>query len=437
MVAKFFKAGVGASHNKDTSNSHTQKMNEPKTIVLPMLQHKGEICEPLVKKGDAVKVGQKIGESDKLLSSPIYSSVSGIVTDVSPRISAGGANIISVEIENDFKGEIHEDIKIPVIKNKDDFLLAIRNSGLIGLGGAGFPTHIKLSPPADKQIDTLIINAAESEPYITSDYREMIENVDSVAKGIKLVQEYLGIKNVIIGIENNKPQAIKNLINATQGENIKVTSLKTIYHQGAEKMLIYALTGRKVPKGGLPLDVGVIVLNVSTVSFIDKYLQTGIPLITKRITVDGSAVKNPGNFEVPIGIKISDVFQFAGGFKSDPFKVIMGGPMMGLAQYSLDVTVTKSTNALLAFDKEEGNRKNEEPCIRCSKCVQVCPVKLVPLFIDLHSEKENIEELKELNVNDCIECGCCSFVCPAKRHLVQSIRLAKIQLQQNKVKGGE
>lgn len=431
LLKNRFKGGAAVPHRKNTANCETVKMGVPEKVVIPMLQHIGAPCEPVVKKGDIVKVGQIIGTSDKFVSSPIHSSVSGTVTNVAPMLYPGGFHVPTAEIKTDGSQEIHENVKPPVYSNNKELLEAIRQSGLVGLGGAGFPAHVKLSPPPDKKIDTLIINAAECEPYITSDYREIIENSWNVMNGISIVMELLGVSNVWIGVEDNKPEAIKELTHlAATSDKINVVTLKSRYPQGAEKMLIYATTGRKVPPGKLPMDVGVVVMNVNSVSFISEYLKTGMPLIKKRVTVDGSAVKNPSNVEVLIGTQLADVFEFCGGFDSVVHKVLMGGPMMGIAQYSLQTSVVKHTNALLAFGREEAKHYAESACIRCGRCVEACPMNLLPLYINMNSLAGDIEALKKYNPNDCIECGSCSYVCPAKRHLVQSIRLAKSQLRQ-------
>jgi len=433
-----FKGGISIPHSKNTEDCKTVKMKIPDKIVIPMVQHIGSPCEPTVKKGDEVKVGQIIGSSDKFVSALVHSSVSGIVTEVGPMVYAGGINVISVEIKPDGKQEMHESIKPLVVNNAKELVEAVRQSGLVGLGGAGFPAHVKLSPPADKKIDTLIINAAECEPYITSDYREIMENSDDIIEGLDIIKKMLGIENVIIGIEDNKPKAIKLLSEKIKDKSgVRVAKLKSSYPQGAEKMLIFAATGRKVPPGKLPSEVNVVVLNVNSVSFIAGYLRTGIPLIKKRITVDGSAVRAHGNYEVLIGTPLSEVFEFSGGFKKDPHKVLMGGPMMGIAQHSLETTVIKNTNAILAFDEKDAMVPLEYPCIRCGRCVSSCPMNLLPLNINLHSIKGNIDELKLYNPNDCIECGCCSYVCPSKRYLVQSMKLAKLQLKQAAEKGGK
>lgn len=438
LLKKMFKGGAAVPHFKRTENCETIKMKVPEKVVIPMLQHIGAPCEPCVQKGDQVKVGQLIGNTDKFVSAPVHSSVSGVVTDVSPRLYAGGVYITSVEIKTDGKQEIDETIKPPKYSNSQEFIDVVRKSGLVGLGGAGFPAHIKLSPPKDKKVDTLIINVAECEPFITSDYREIIENSWNVLNGISIVMEALKIDNVLIGIEDNKPEAIKEMERvASKSDKVKVLKLKSRYPQGAEKMLIYSTTGRKVPPGKLPSDVGVIVMNVNSISFIAEHVKTGMPLIKKRVTVDGNAVNNPTNLDVLIGTSLQEVFEFSGGFKVPPVKVLMGGPMMGIAQFSLETAVLKHTNALLAFDEKDGILPKSSACIRCGRCVEACPMSLLPLYLNNNALKENVDELIKYHVNDCIECGSCSYACPAKIHLVQSIRLGKAQVRQASAKGGK
>lgn len=430
LFKNMFKGGAAVPHKKNTAQIETIKMNVPEKVIIPMLQHIGAPCEPLVKKGDTVKVGQIIGNSEKYISAPIHASVSGTVTNVAPMLYPGGFQVTSVEIKADGTQEVHESIKPISYSSNKELLEAIRQSGIVGLGGAGFPAHAKLSPPPDKPVDTLIINGAECEPYITSDYREIIENSWNIIGGINILVELLKVKNVWIGIEDNKPEAIKVLTHlAEKIDNVKVIKLKSRYPQGAEKMLIYSITGRKVPPGKLPLDVGVIVMNISSVSLISEYIKTGMPLIKRRVTVDGSAVKNPSNVEVLIGTPLKDVFDACGGFNCVVHKVLMGGPMMGVAQYSLNTPVVKYTNALLAFGRKEAEIGEEGPCIRCGRCVNACPMNLMPLYINLHALKENMDDLGKYNPIDCIECGSCAYVCPANRRLVQSIRLAKAQLR--------
>ena len=338
-------------------------------------------------------------------------------------------------IESDGKETLDPDIKPPTVETKEDFLTAVRESGLVGLGGAGFPAHVKLNVPKDKNIDTLIINCAECEPYITADYREVLENSWAILSGIYAVREILGIERAIIGIENNKPDAIKILSEIADNEKydpedlVTVVSLKSSYPQGAEKVLIKALTNREVPEGKLPSDVGCVVMNVASVAFLSDYLKTGIPLVKKRVTVDGSAVKNPQNVIVPLGTRISDLMEFCGGFKEEPFKMLMGGPMMGIALVDDSLPVLKQNNAILAFGRKEAKLAEETACIRCGRCVSACPMNLMPTKICDAVKKGDAEEMEKFHIMNCMECGCCAFSCPAKRHIVQTIKVGKAQLR--------
>ena len=425
-----FRGGIDPGNHKDTAELETVRMPLPSRVIIPMLQHVGAPCVPLVRKGDRVFVGQKIGDSDRPISAPVHSSVSGTVTDVRPIVYSNGMEVMAVEIKPDGLQELHESVAPPDCTDRESMLKAIRESGIVGLGGAGFPTSVKLSPPPGKTIDTLIINGAECEPFITSDYREMMENPQYIIEGTKKVMEITSAGKAYIGVEDNKQDAIDLLSSmVTDSDNIEVVSLPARYPQGGEKQLIYALTGRKVPTGKLPSDVGVLVQNVATVSFIAQYLKTGLPLIRKKVTVDGSAVANPKNVEVLIGTPLGEVFDFCGGFCDEPRKIIMGGPMMGVSQHSLDDPVLKQTNALLAFNERNAEQPKESVCIRCGKCVAACPMSLLPLYINLNVVRGKFEETEKYHVTDCIECGCCSYVCPASRNLVQSVRIAKAELR--------
>lgn len=414
--------GIKLKHRKNTENCETIRIPMPKKIKLPMSMHMGAPCVPIVKTGDIVKVGQKIGDSDAAFSVPVHSSVSGKVTAVTDYQTAMGAVCRAVEIEPDGEQTISEDVKPPVITDKQSFIKAVRESGACGLGGAGFPTHIKLNPKTE--IDTLVINAAECEPYITADYREMLENTDDVLKGIRLVKDMLNIKNAKIAVEANKPEAIRKFTDMAENDDtIDIVTLPSSYPQGAEKVIIYNTTGRIVEEGKLPADTGVMVLNVSTAAFIYRYMQDGMPLITRRITVDGNAVGEPKNISAPIGTPIEDILTFCKTDFESLKKVISGGPMMGMSIPDISMPVTKTTNALLAFNHYD--ERKTSACIRCGRCVNVCPIGLMPAEIDRAYKIKDIDDLKALKVTLCMNCGSCTFVCPANRKLAETNQLAK------------
>ena len=420
--------GVKVPHSKNTAEMETVKMPVPDKVVIPMKQHMGRECTPTVKLTDLVKVGQIIGDTDAFIGAPIHSSVSGKVTKIDEIIGTDGNPIKAVEITTDKLQEIDESIKAPEVTDLPSFAAAIRASGLVGLGGAGFPTHVKLMPKNLDEVTTLLVNGAECEPYITADNRAMLEDTDDIVEGIKLVKQYMNLSTVIIGVEDNKPQAIAKLQEAVSGiEGASVKALKAQYPQGGEKVLIFECTGKVVPEGKLPSDVGCVVMNVSTIAFLAKYMRTGMPLITKRLTVDGDAIAEPKNVEVAIGTSFSDVIDFCGGFKTEPKKIIMGGPMMGFAIPTVNYPVLKNNNAILAFSaaKTAEAEKPETACIRCGRCVNACPFSLMPAAIEKAYKAGNVDGLKALKVNLCMECGCCAYVCPAKRNLVSVNRLAK------------
>lgn len=423
--------GIFVKHLKNTAEEKTVSMPVPSTVTIPMSMHIGAPCEPLVKMGDLVKVGQKIGESNAPFSAPIHASVSGKVKQVTEFRNALGMVSKAVVIESDGEQAISEEVKVPVVNSREEFIAAVKESGVVGLGGAGFPTHIKLNPKNLDQIDTLVINAAECEPYITSDYRECMESPEDIIEGINVVKKWLNIKNAYIGIESNKPASIKLLGELSEKhEGIDVVELKAQYPQGAEKVIIYSITGRIVNDGQLPADAGVIVLNVTTVSFIAKYLKTGMPLVSKRLTVDGTGANKGMNVIVPLGTPIKDVFEFCGGLKADCKKILMGGPMMGIAVPDLEQPIVKNNNAIIALNEKDATPAEETDCIRCGKCVYACPLNLMPAALEKAYDARNAESLVAHDVNLCMNCGCCSYVCPAKRNLAQKNQLAKMFVRQ-------
>ncbi|NLZ69910.1 MAG: electron transport complex subunit RsxC [Clostridiaceae bacterium] len=426
----YFKGGIHPQENKNTADHESVTMPIPKRVILPLRQHIGAICEPTVEVGDQVFVGQVVADSTATISVPIHASVSGKVVGLENIPNATGKPMPAMVIESDGLQTPDPAIAPITTRDPDELIKAIRDSGLVGLGGAGFPTWFKLKPPPGDKLDLLLINGAECESYITSDYREMIENSPGVIRGIKLVLHILGIDRAIIGVEDNKQIGIDRLIKACNDEpQISVIPLKTRYPQGGEKQLIYALTGRRVPSGGLPSAVGVLVLSINTISFIDEYVTTGMPLVKRRVTVDGDCVRNPKNVWVPVGTPIADVFEFCGGFKEPPDKLIMGGPMMGVTQYSLKNSVLKQTNALLAMTSRFDRTRDEYACLRCGKCADACPMRLQPWRMNADIRIREFERARELHLLDCIECGCCSYVCPSQIHLVQTFRLGKAELQ--------
>ncbi|MBL1225156.1 electron transport complex subunit RsxC [Enterococcus sp. BWR-S5] len=425
-----FRGGIHLSHSKNTKENVTAIISDPSLVVIPMQQHIGGACQPIVKKKDVVKIGQVIGQSTAYVSAPIHASISGKVKAIKPILLSNGKMCEAIHIENDGLQTLGPDLKPITVRSKDELLQAAYDSGLVGIGGAGFPLHVKLANKENHFIDCLIVNGAECEPYITSDYREMMEYPQRIIAGMEIVMRYLGIKKGIIGIEENKPEAIERINNYLQdradtSQMIEVMALPVKYPQGAEKMLVYATTGRKIGKGKLPAQAGCLVLNVSTVSLFQHYLETGIPLVSKRITVSGDSFTCPQNVSVPLGTSIGELVEFCGGFSQPPNKLILGGPMMGIAQYTLDIPITKQNNALIALGK--GNElPDESPCIRCGRCVTACPLSLMPVQIERSVKMDDAAMLQKLNASACMECGCCSYVCPSGRKLVQYMKQAKV-----------
>ncbi|MDR1755169.1 MAG: electron transport complex subunit RsxC [Eubacterium sp.] len=415
---------VKLPHFARAAESITEVFDSPKTVVIAMSQHAGAPCEPLVKIGDFVKCGQLIGDSEAFVSAPIHASVTGKVVAEKEITFLNGRTSKALVIETEGEQSVFEDISPPVISSREDFIKAIRNSGLVGLGGAGFPTHVKLNYDRTKTtIDTLVVNGAECEPYITSDYREFIESSDEIINGIKLVMKYLEIPKAVIGIEKDKPKAIAAMREKLENEvNISVRALKTRYPQGAEKVLVYQVTGRVITEGELPMSAGCLVINSSSVSFISNYIKTGMPLFWRRLTLDGDIVDSPKNIVVPVGTTLREILNFA-SVKDIPEKVIFGGPMMGNAVYDLDMPITKTNNAVLVFGKQKEIKSTA--CIRCGKCTYVCSMNLTPTALEHAYDARDAEELKKLRVNTCMSCGACSFICPAKRNIAEKNLLAK------------
>ncbi len=429
--------GIHLPHRKNTQSKDALRMDAPSTVVIPMSMHIGAFSVPVVKVGDTVKVGTKIADAGGVVSVPAHSSVSGKVTKIQNILSHNGGEISAIVIESDGEMAVDENVKAPIINSRESLINAVRESGTAGLGGAGFPTHVKLN--ADSAlVEYLVINGAECEPYVTSDTYTMTNRADDMEYAIRMFAEYLGFKNVIIGIESDKKEAISSMQRLSAALSDKLTCnvkvLPSIYPQGGEKVLVYNTTGRIISEGKLPIDVGCIVLNCTTVASLGSYFKTGMPLCEKCVTVDGGAVKNLANVIAPIGTKISDIIDFCGGLTENPEKIIYGGPMMGITVPGLDLPIMKNTNALLALTEKEAKTPKETACIRCGKCADNCPFKLSPFEIAKAYEKKDAEKLEELSVNTCMECGCCGYVCPANRPLVQIHKLAKIYLKQEKAK---
>ena len=425
--------GVHAPHRKNTADCETVVLPPPALITLPMTQHLGAPCVPVVRPGDTVAVGQIVGDSDQPVSSPIHSGVSGKVRSIADFTLPNGRVTPAVVIESDGEQRLSEELQPPAVNNKEEFLRAVRASGLVGLGGAGFPPHIKLNPKNVDEVDTLIINAAECEPYITTDYRECLENSWDIVSGVQTVMEFLDVRRTIIAIENNKPAAIAELSKiaagvSTSNRAVTVKALPARYPQGAEKVLIDACTGRRVPPGKLPADAGCVVMNVTSVAFLSRYLKTGLPLVDKRLTVDGSAIEVPQNVRAVIGTPIADLLAFC-GLKAEVTKLLMGGPMMGLAMMSDQMPVLKQNNAILAFSAADATLPEPTDCIRCGRCVAACPMHLVPPTLVGAFKRGDREALVRNGLATCMECGCCSYSCPANRPLVQTLRLAKAELR--------
>ena len=440
MAFSFF-GGVHPKENKAYAcDKATQVFPEPDILVIPMSQHIGAPCKPLVKKGDLVTVGQKIGDNQGLCV-PVHASVSGKVKSVEMKAHTSGTNVMSVVIENDHLGTLCEDIKprtqeeVDALSN-EDLISIIREGGIVGMGGATFPTHVKLSGGIGK-VDTVIVNAGECEPYITSDDRLCRENPAELIKGLQIIMRIFGLKEGHIGIEDNKPEAAKALqacLGAEDGIHVDVLPAK--YPQGAEKQLIYAVTGREVPSGGLPAAVGCAVFNAATCKAIYDVVYEGMPLIKRIVTVSGDILMEPKNLLVPIGTSFNELIE-ACGHSENPYKVLSGGPMMGAAQYDLSVPTIKGVNAITVLGKKNKYDVEDARCLRCGKCVDACPMKLVPVLMYKALQSGDVQEMKDTNIMDCIECGSCAYTCPASVPLVLGFRVAKQVIRNDAAKAAK
>lgn len=437
-MAKFtFAGGIHPYDGKDLSKDKPIKVVMPKgDLVFPLSQHIGAPAVPIVAKGDYVLTGQKIAEAGGFVSAPIYSSVSGTVKAIEPRRVVTGDNVMSIIIENDEKYEEVEYNSVGDLKEltREQVIERVKEAGIVGMGGAGFPTFIKLSPKEPEKIDYVIANCAECEPYLTSDYRRMIEEPELIIAGLKVSLSLFENAQGILAVEDNKPDCIEKLRELTKNEpRISVKKLKTKYPQGAERQLIYATTGRKISSKMLPADVGCIVNNVDTICAIYRGVIEGRPLMERIVTVTGDAITNPQNFKVRVGTSYAQLIEEAGGFKAEPEKIVSGGPMMGFGIFDVNVPTTKTASALLCLTKDDVSKMEPSACINCGRCVEACPGRVVPSKLATYAEHGNEEAFIKENGMECCECGCCSFVCPAKRPLTQYIKsMRKIQLAKKK-----
>ncbi len=427
------RGGVEPGHFKSTAEAASVIMPPPGQVIIPMSQHIGAACTVGVSVGDRVFVGTKLGDSDRPVSAPIHSSVSGTVTGITDYKAPRGNHCEAVVIESDGEMTPEPSLRPLTVETPEQLVAAARKSGLVGLGGAGFPAHIKLSK-GDRPIDYLIINGAECEPFITADYRECIESARDIFEGVYLVKRILGIKQVVIAIEENKPKAIE-ILNAIASDkkdtdgSVHIMKLKSRYPQGAEKTLIYTVTGRQLPLGKLPADVGCIVMNITSIATLNRYIRTGMPLVSKRITVDGAAVASPKNVIAPIGVSVRELLEFCGGLKATPAKLLMGGPMMGTALEDDGALILKQSNAVLALTERQLKTKPLSPCIRCGRCLAACPMHLNPSACERALNRSELSEIAALHAEYCIECGSCSYACPSGRPLTQAMQVCKIKLR--------
>jgi len=432
---------AGGVHPPDQKQATAHKPIEdcplPAEYVVPMAQHIGAPANPCVAVGDRVLKGQVIGEARGFVSVPVHAPTSGEVTAVEARPHPAGSSLPAVVIRADDEDRWQERPAVEDLAalEAEDIIDLIRRAGVVGLGGATFPAHVKLSPPPEKPIDTVILNGVECEPYLTADHRLMLEEADRLLEGVAVLQKIFASCRVVIGIEENKPDAIELLNQRCSGRDVEVVPLPVKYPQGAEKQLIKAITGREVPSGGLPMDIGVVVQNVGTTAAIADAVLRGTPLIERVCTVTGAAVREPKNLRIRIGMPVAHLVEACGGIDGDPGKIILGGPMMGIAQVDLAIPATRGTSGVLLLREQDLPLRQEGPCIRCARCVQGCPANLLPTTIAAYGRLDRMEEAEDYRALDCIECGCCSFSCPAAIPLVQTIRYAKAAIMARKRSG--
>jgi len=423
--------GIHTPHCKNTAEHAPEGIPVPKAVRLPMSMHSGNPAKPVVIAGDEVKVGQVIGEADGRVSSPVHASVSGKVKSVEYVDGLMGQKAVTINITSDGLQTPYENLAPVSVNNTAEFLKAVADSGVVGLGGAGYPTAAKLTLREGTKLDYILINGAECESYVTSDARTMIDDAAYVWQGAQLLMEYIKPKNVVICIENNKPEAIKKLRGLMAGvKGFEVRVLPLSYPQGERKVLVYNVTGRIVPEGARLTDVGCIVINCTSVAVFAKYIKTGMPFVSRYVTVDGTAVNTPKNVIAPIGTPIRELFDFCGGIKDDAAKIILGGAMMGTAVPNLDMPVVKVTNGLLAFSAKDARLPEATACIKCGRCIAKCPMNLMPSYIESAFEQKKAALLKQYKVNMCAECGTCAYLCPAKRPLAQVMTLSKKMLRE-------
>ena len=427
-----YYGGVHPSEHKEYSeHKDLTRFPAPAIAVIPMAQHLGAPATPVVQVGDYVKVGQKIGEPSAFISAPVHSSISGTVIAIEDRPHANRGQCLSVVIQSDGKNELHESVKPQGDLDSlspEQIVAIVREAGIVGMGGAGFPTAVKLTPKTP--VDTILLNGCECEPYLTADHKLLLHYADEVIFGLKAILKTTGARNGIIVIEDNKPDAIALLQEKTAAmENISVCVAKTKYPQGAEKMLIKRVTGRQVPSGKLPADVGVVVSNVATAKAISDAINLGMPLVERIVTVTGEHIANPGNFIVKIGTPVSQLIDACGGITGSDVTVKAGGPMMGFVQSTLETPIMKGSNGIIAVDTDH---TQEVACIKCGRCVDVCPMELKPLYFAKYADESNWEGMKQQNVMDCVECRCCEFICSSKIPLVSKIKAGKAAVREMK-----